>query len=65
MLDAAHGEGRCPAAMVERVHVVRVQVQIARAELACGIGRRGPAEAPLADVCEGTRRLEAVARSRR
>ena len=35
MLDAAHGEGRCPAAMVERVHVVRVQVQIARAELAC------------------------------
>ena len=65
MLDAAHGEGRGPIGVVQRVHVARVEVQVTRVAVACGIGRRGVDVAVRADIRQGSRRIVAVARSRR
>ena len=40
MLDAAHGDTVSPVIVVQRVHVARVEVQTARVEVACQVGRR-------------------------
>ena len=64
MLDAAHGEGVGPIAVVQRVHEARVEPQTARAVIAGSVGRRRPVIAVRADVRQGSRRSVAVARSR-
>ena len=61
MLDAAHGESIGPIAIVQRVHVTRIEVQIASVDIACSIRRRRPVEAVRADVRQGSRRCGAVA----
>ena len=65
MLDAAHGEAVGAVVSIQRVHVARVEVQVARVAVACGIGRRGVDVAVRADIRQGSRRIRAVARSRR
>ena len=65
MLDAAHGEGVRPIGVVERVHGTRIEVQVARVVMACVVGRRRPDVAVRAYIRQGSRRVEAVARSRR
>lgn len=64
MLDAAHGEAVAPVAVVQRVHVARVRPEVARVVIARNVGRRTPATAFRADDVQGSRRVEAVARSR-
>ena len=64
MLDAAHGESVRAIVVVQRVHVARIEVQVARITVACVVGRRRPNVAALADVAQGSRRIGAVARSR-
>ena len=63
MLDAAHGEAVGAVVSIQRVHVARVEVQVARVEIACGIGRRRPGVAVRADGIQGSRLTVAVARS--
>ena len=65
MLDAAHGEGRGPIGVVQRVDVRRVEVQVTRVVIARGVRRRGVDVAVRADIRQGSRRIVAVARSRR
>ena len=64
MLDAAHGKAVGSFIVVQRVHVRRVVVQVARIGIACSVGRRGPGPAAPADTRQGSRRTLAVARSR-
>ena len=65
MLDAAHGEGVRPVAVVQGVHEARVEPHEPRVAVACVVGRRRPDVAALADVAQGSRRIGPVARSRR
>ena len=64
MLDAAHGKTVRAVVVVQRVHVARVEVQVARVDIAGGIRRRRPGVAIRADGRQGSRtRPVAVARS--
>ncbi len=64
MLDAAHGEAVGPVVVIQRVHATCVAEETACMEVARGVGRRGPPVAVRADVSQGSRRVDAVARSR-
>ena len=64
MLDAAHGDSVSPNIVVQREHASRMEAQIART----GASRHGcgrPIVAIRADDIQGSRRVGAVARSRR
>ena len=63
MLDAAHGETVRTVVSIQWVDDGRIEVQVARVEIACGVGRGRPIVAVRADVRQGSRR-SAVARSR-
>ena len=63
MLDAAHGKTVRAVVVVQRVHVARVEVQVARVDIAGGIRRRTPGVAIRADGRQGSRLTSAVARS--
>ena len=65
MLDAAHGEPVGPVVTVQRVHVARMEVQVACVDITGGVGRRRPVETLRADIRQGSRRVAAVARGRR
>jgi len=39
MLDAAHGEAVAPVAVVERIHVARVEPEVACVVIARNVGR--------------------------
>ena len=62
MLDAAHGETVGAVVPIERVHVARVEPQIARVVIAGSVGRRRPHDALRADDRQGSRLAVAVAR---
>ena len=65
MLDAAHGKTVGAVVRIQRVHVARVEVQVARVDIAGRKGRRGPRVAVRADCHQGSRaHTVAVARSR-
>lgn len=63
--DAAHGETVGAGGPVQRPHVARAEEQVARIVVAGVVGRRAPDIALRADVRQGSRRVVAVARSRR
>ena len=64
MLDAAHGEGVGAVVPIQRVDVRRIEVQVARVEIAGKPRRRRPHIAIRADGRQGSRVTGAVARSR-
>ena len=61
MLDAAHREAVSTRIAVQRVHVSRIEVQVAGIG-AARLGRGGPVVAVRADIRQGSRRVDAVAR---
>ncbi len=65
MLDAAHSKTVGTVRSVQRVHVARVEVQVARVDAAGGVGRRGPVIPVRADARQGSRLTIAAARSSR
>ncbi len=65
MLDAAHGAGYCAIAAIQRIDVRRIETEEARIVIAGGTGRGRPRIAVRADVRQGSRVVEADARSRR
>ena len=64
MLDAAHGEGVHPVAVVQGVHETRVEPHEPRVAVACVVGRRRPHTALRADARQGSRRNVTEARSK-
>ena len=64
MLDAAHGESVRAIVVVQRVHVARIEVQVARVAVACVVGGRRPHTALRADARQGSRRNVTEARSK-
>ena len=65
MLDAAHGACRRARAIIERLYIVRSQVQQAGIVMARSIGRRRVVVTRSADNLQCSRCIDAVARSRR
>ena len=61
MLDAAHREGVSTIVVRYRAHIRRVEVQATGIDTARRRGRR-PAETLRADIVQGSRRVDAVAR---
>ena len=64
MLDAAHGEAVSTIVIVQRIYERRVEIQVTGVGTARG-RRRRPAEALRADIVQGSRITDAVARGRR
>ena len=65
MLDAAHGKTVGAVVRIEGVHPRRVEVHVARVDIAGRKGRRGPHVAVRADSQQGSRaHTVAVARGR-
>ncbi len=65
MLDAAHGQRVGPVVRVQGVHVGCSEPDVARARMVGRKGRRRPPPTAVADGRQGSRRVVAVARSRR
>ena len=67
MLDAAHGEavGAGTGFSPERIHLVLTEPEVARPEVSSRTRGRRIAPTAVADFCQGSRRIGAVARSRR
>ena len=64
MLDAAHGETAGPRVVVQRFHIGGIERQVARMGVVSSKSRRTPIVA-IAVGRQGSRRIVAVARSRR
>ncbi|MCM1441260.1 MAG: hypothetical protein NC131_18955, partial [Roseburia sp.] len=65
MLDAAHGEAVRPIEIALHVDGRRIEIQTACTGVAGGVRRRTPAPTSYADTRQSSRRVDAVARSRR
>ncbi len=65
MLDAAHGEAVGTLDVAHDIDACRIEVQTARTGPAGRRGGRTPAPAARTDIRQGSRRVDAVARSRR
>ncbi len=65
MLDAAHGQRVGPVVRVQGVHVGCSEPDVARVRMVGRKGRRRPPPTAVADGRQGSRRVVAVARSRR
>ena len=63
MLDAAHGKAVAASAAVVGIDVGGIESQVAHIGTARRLGRRRPAVAIRADIRQGSRRLDAEARS--
>ena len=65
MLDAAHGEASGTLETAEQSNIGWSETQTTSIGIACCIGRRTPAVAIRADDRQVSRRVDAIARSRR